>query len=187
MLSSAPSTVSVRQTLRRFRRSRRASAAVEFALVAPVFFALLFAIIETAIVFFAGQVLETITQNSARMILTGQAQGGAYTQGMFQTYVCGQIPALFTCGNVWVDVENYPSFSNVVITSPIDASGNFVTSKYCPGNAQAIVVVRLSYKWPLFVTGLGYNISNVPGGGARLLTATAAFRNEPFLANPSTC
>jgi len=47
----------------RFRRSRRGSVAVEFALVAPLFFALLFAIIETAIVFFAGQVLETVTQN----------------------------------------------------------------------------------------------------------------------------
>ena len=33
--------------LRRFRRNRRGSAAVEFALVAPLFFALLFAIIET--------------------------------------------------------------------------------------------------------------------------------------------
>ena len=56
------------------RRNRRGSAAVEFALVAPVFFALLFAIIETAIVFFAGQVLETITQNRARYIMTGTAQ-----------------------------------------------------------------------------------------------------------------
>ena len=66
MSSPAASTASVRKALRRFRRNRRGSAAVEFALVAPVFFALLFAIIETAIVFFAGQVLETITQNSAR-------------------------------------------------------------------------------------------------------------------------
>jgi len=187
MLSSAPSTVSVRQALRRFRRSRRGSAAVEFALVAPVFFALLFAIIETALMFFAGQVLETITQNSARMILTGQAQSGAYTQANFQSYVCGQIPALFTCANIWVDVEDYPAFSSVVINSPIDASGNFVANKYCPGNAQDIIVVRLAYQWPLFVTGLGYNIASVPGGSMHLLTATAAFRNEPFLANPSTC
>ena len=50
---------------RRFRRNRRGSAAVEFALVAPVFFALLFAIIETALMFFASQVLETVTQESA--------------------------------------------------------------------------------------------------------------------------
>ena len=45
--------------MRRFRRNRRGSAAVEFALIATPFFALLFAIIETSIVFFAGQVLET--------------------------------------------------------------------------------------------------------------------------------
>src|SRR5271163_3188123 len=90
---------------RRFRRNRRGSAAVEFALVAPVFFALLFAIIETAIMFFASQVLETITQESARMILTGQAQTASYTQAQFQTYVCSQIPALFNCNNLYVDVE----------------------------------------------------------------------------------
>ncbi len=84
MPSPAASTASFRNILRRFRRNRRGSAAVEFALVAPVFFALLFAIIETAFVFFAGQVLETITQNSARMVLTGQAQTAGYTQAQFQ-------------------------------------------------------------------------------------------------------
>jgi Flp pilus assembly protein TadG len=166
--------------LRRFRRNRRGSTIVEFALVAPVFFALLFAIIETAIIFFASQVLETITQNSARMILTGQAQTAAYTQSQFQAYVCSQIPALFTCGNVYVDVQNYPSFGNVTITDPIDASKNFVNNmQYNPGGPGDIVVVRLFYQWPLVVTGLGYNISNL-AGNTRLLTATAAFRNEPY-------
>jgi hypothetical protein len=58
--------------------------------------------------------------------------------------------------------------------------------KYCPGNSGDIVVVRLFYKWPLFVTGLGYNISNLTGS-IRLLSATAAFRNEPFIAAPSPC
>jgi hypothetical protein len=35
------------------------------------------------------------------------------------------------------------------------------------------------YQWPLFVTGLGYNISNLCNS-KRLLSATAAFRNEPY-------
>jgi Flp pilus assembly protein TadG len=55
----AASTASFRNLLRRFRHNRRGSAALQFALVAPVFFALLFAVIETAIVFFASQLLET--------------------------------------------------------------------------------------------------------------------------------
>ena len=180
MSSRAASTASVRDVWRRFRRNGRGSAAVEFALVAPVFFALLFAIIETGVMFFASQQLETITQESARMILTGQAQTAAYTQAQFKTYVCSQIPALFTCANVYVDVESYSSFSSVTINSQIDANKNFINNmQYSPGGPGDIVVVRLFYQWPLFVTGLGYNISNL-SGNQRLLAATAAFRNEPY-------
>lgn len=42
------------------------SAAFEFALVAPVFMAIPLAILETAIMFFADQILETAAQNSPR-------------------------------------------------------------------------------------------------------------------------
>lgn len=175
--------------LRRFRRNRRGSAAVEFALVAPIFFALLFAIIETAMVFFASQVLETVTQDSARIIMTGQAQAASYTPAQFKSLVCGRIVALFDCANgISVDVRSYPTFSSVTITDPIDAGKNFTAAglKYCPGREGDIVVVRLFYQWPLFVTGLGYNIANL-AGGKRLLTATAAFRNEPFADLGPTC
>ena len=180
MPSPAARTASFRDVFRRFRRNRTGSAAVEFALVAPVFFALLFAIIETGIIFFAGQVLETITQDSARMILTGQAQTAAYTQAQFQTFVCSQIPALFTCSNLSIDVESYSSFSSVTINSQIDGSKNFINNmQYNPGGPGDIVVVRLFYPWPQIVTGLGYNITNL-SGNKRLLVATAAFRNEPY-------
>lgn len=180
MPSPAASTNSSKKLLRRFRRSRRGSVAVEFALVAPVFFALLFAIIEVAIVFFADQVLETIAENSARMVMTGQAQNAAYTQAQFKTYVCGQIPALFNCNNVYVDVESYPAFANVTLNSHIDGSGNFVNNmQYSPGGAGNIVVVRLFYQWQLYVTGFGFNISNL-NGNMKLLTATVAFQNEPY-------
>src|ERR1700760_3597535 len=168
-------TVPVGNILRRFRRSRGGSAGVEFPLGAPMFCALLFAIIETALVFFASQVLETITQNSARMIYTGQAQQASYTQAQFATYVCNQIPALFDCTKIYIDVQNYPSFTGVTIANQIDASGNFINNmQYSPGGAGDIVVVRLFYQWPIFVTNLGYNITNL-SGSKRLLTASAAF------------
>jgi Flp pilus assembly protein TadG len=180
MSSPAVPTAPAGNLLHRFRRNRRGSAAVEFALVAPVFFALLFAIIESAIMFFAGQVLETITQSSARQILTGQAQSAALTQDEFKNYVCSQIPTLFNCGNVFVDVQKYSGFSSVAISSQIDNNKNFINDMhYNPGGPGDIVVVRLFYQWPLFVTGLGYNVANL-SGNQRLLTATAAFRNEPY-------
>jgi Flp pilus assembly protein TadG len=170
-----------RHALRRFRRNRRGSAVVEFALIAPMFFGLLFAIIEVALMFFASQVLETVTQDSARMIMTGQAQTAAYTQAQFKTDVCNRIVALFDCTNgIYVDVQSYKQFSTVNIADPIDASKNFVPpNNYSPGGPGDIVVVRLFYQWPVFVTGLGFNISNL-SGSKRLLTATAAFQNEPY-------
>ena len=163
----------------RFPHDRRGSAAVEFALVAPVFFALLFAILETGIMFLAGQLLETVTQESARMILTGQAQTASYTQSQFANYVCTQVPALFNCNNISIDVESYSSFSSVPVVNPI-SNGNFSTSlQYSPGGPGDIVMVRLYYQWPLFVTGLGWNPSNLTGN-KRLLVGTAAFKNEPY-------
>ena len=173
------STVSFATLLRRFRRNRKGDAVVQFALVAPMFFALLFAIIESALMFFATQVLETITQDSARMILTGQAQNANYTASNYKTYVCGKIPALFSCSGLYVDVQSYNAFSSITISSQI-SGGAFVNNmQYNPGGPGDIVVVRLFYEWPQFVTGLGYNITNL-SGNKRLLAATAAFQNEPY-------
>jgi Flp pilus assembly protein TadG len=182
-----PSTVPLKSLLRRFRRHHRGSAAVEFALVAPVFFALLFAIVEVALMFFATQVLETVTQASARYLLTGQAQSGSLSQAQFKTYVCSQIPALFTCANLQVNVQSYPAFGSISNNTVFDASGNFTgNTNYCPGNAGDTVFVQLSYQWPLVVTGLGFNMAN-PATHARWLTSTAAFQNEPFSAPSSSC
>jgi Flp pilus assembly protein TadG len=180
MPSPAASTAAVRNALRRFRRNRRGSTAVEFALVAPVFFALLFAIIETAMVFFAAQVLETVTQDSGRTIMTGQVQTAALTKDQFKTAVCARISVLFDCTNgIFVDVQNYPAFANVAITDPISGGCFVPPNNYNPGGPGDIVVVRLFYQWPLFVTGLGYNIANLCGS-KRLLSGTAVFRNEPY-------
>jgi len=184
MSSPAVATVSVRNALYRFRANRRGSAAVEFALVAPVFFALLFAIIETAIVFFASQALEVGTQDSARLMLTHQAQDSGMTETQFKTDLCNRIKALFNCtgnlANITVDVKVFPPGTAITITDPI-VSGNLTgpfTYQLPPNNSPNTVVVRAFYQWPLFVTGLGYNIGNL-NGSQRLLSATAAFHVEP--------
>src|SRR5258708_13249505 len=180
MSSSAASRASMRSALRRFRRNRRGATVVEFALVAPVFFALLFAILETAIVFFAGQVLETITQESARMIMTGQAQTAGFQQSDFRTYVCSQIPDLFTCSNIYIDVQSYPAFSNITtISCQIDNAGNFISmnQQYNPGGPGNLVTGTLCYQWPLVVTRLGYNIANLSASKRRLAPPPAVPNN----------
>src|SRR5262245_27157195 len=79
---------------RRLIGQQDGAAAVEFGLVAAPFLALIFAIMETAIVFFAGQALETAAADSARLIMTGQAQTAGYSESQFKTAVCGKIHGL---------------------------------------------------------------------------------------------
>ncbi len=165
---------------RRFVRQQDGSAAVEFALIATPFFALLFAIIETAMVFFAGQTLEAAASDSARLIMTGQAQTQNFSASDFKTQVCNRIYGLFDCsGGVYVDVKSYSSFAAVTAT-PVTAS-NFSTGNmsYSPGTVGDIVVVSLYYQWPIYVSMLGNNLSNL-GGNKRLLAATSVFRVEPY-------
>jgi len=172
---------------RRFIREQNGTAAVEFALIAVPFLALLFAILETALVFFAGQTLEAAVSDASRLIMTGQAQTAGYSQADFKTQVCNRIAGLFDCsGGVYVDVKQYSSFTSVNTASPV-TNGTFDTTKmaYVPGGPGCIEVVTLYYQWPIYVSLLGNNLSNL-NGSKRLLVATAVFRNESY-STSGTC
>jgi Flp pilus assembly protein TadG len=169
------------RAVRHLIRRQEGTAAVEFGLVAAPFLALLFAIIETAVVFFAGQALETAVADSSRLILTGQAQTQGLDAAGFKNAVCAKIYGLFDCANgVYVDVQKFNNFASVTMPNPVNAQGNFQNNfSYQPGGPGDIVVVRLFYQYPVYVSLLGFNLSNM-SGGKRLLAATAAFRNEPY-------
>jgi Flp pilus assembly protein TadG len=175
----------------RFMRKQDGSAAVEFSIVAIPFLALIFAIMETALVFFAGQTLETAVADASRLIMTGSAQNQGWSKDDFKTAVCAQLNGgLFDCANkVLVDVRTYASFSAVTndTTQPTtDGQLDPTKASYSPGIPGSLEVVRLYYQWPIYVSQLGYNLAN-SGGNARMLMATAVFCNEPFsTTSPST-
>jgi Flp pilus assembly protein TadG len=177
--------------LSRFARHQEGVAAVEFAFIAVPFLALLFAILETALVFFAGQTLEATVADSARLIMTGQAQSTNYatglpdangfSQGDFKSAVCARVYGLFDCQNkMYVDVRTYSAFSSINTAPPV-TNGQFVSAnlQYTPGDVGNIVVVTLYYEWPIAVSLLDANLANLNGSN-RLLVATSVFRVEPY-------
>jgi Flp pilus assembly protein TadG len=181
---------------RAFVHCRKGATAVEFALVAAPFIALLVAILQTMLVFFAGRVLDEVTEEARRYIQTGQAQISNMTQAQFKTFVCTGantstlVSLLFTCGsNFMVNVQNYASFAAANTTDPIssfdkngnplDSGGNAITWSWSPGNPGDIVVLQIMYQWPIVLGPLGFNLSNVNTGN-RLLMSVAVFKNEPY-------
>jgi len=176
-----PKTRSAPPRLRRFAAERRATTTVEFALLSAPFIALTFAIVQTGIIFFAGQSLETAAATAARLVLTGQAQTQGWSAGQFKQQVCDVITGLFNCqASVYVDVETYPTFSQANLALPI-SNGNLNTSAlgFNPGGPGDIVVVRLYYQYPVYMNLLGFNLGDL-NGGLNLLAATAVFQNEPY-------
>lgn len=162
--------------MRRLARKQDGAAAVEFGMVAAPFILLIFAIMETAFVFFAGQTLETAVADTGRLIMTGQAQNQGFDEAAFKQAVCDKAMGLFPCTGIKVDVKKYTTFGAIDLTPPLDANGNLQNNQtFQPGGPSDIVVVRLYYQWPIYVAML-QNMA----GNSRLLIATAAFRNEPY-------
>jgi Flp pilus assembly protein TadG len=164
-----------------FRRDETGATAVEFGLIALPFTALMFAILETALLFLAGQTLETAVADSARMIRTGQAQKQSYNADSLKTLICDKISAMFNCpGNLKLDVRTSATFDSIDLDMPVEdgelKTDNFI---YNAGKGGDIVVVRVFYEWPTFVHLLGQDYSTL-ANGKHLLAATTAFKNEPF-------
>jgi Flp pilus assembly protein TadG len=170
-----------------FARREDGAAALEFALIAAPFIALILATLQTALAFFAGQVLESAVADSSRAILTGSAQSANMDQNAFASAVCAKVQTLFACGNLMIDVQTASSFAaanTALPTLTFDGQGHVTNNwAYQPGNPGDIVVMRVMYQWPVFLGPLGLSLSNEANGNL-LLMATATFKNEPYQVGP---
>ena len=182
--------ITQRRRWRAFVADRKGATAVEFALIGAPFLALLVAIIQSFLVFFAQQYLETAVNQSSRTILTGQEQAlaqnltPAQAQAQFASAVCSNLVILFDCSKLMIDVQVAGSWSSAntgVPTLTFDSNGNVTnTWQFNPGKQSDIVVVRVMYQWPVFMGPLGFNLSNLANGN-RLIMASTAFMNEAYI------
>jgi Flp pilus assembly protein TadG len=175
---------------RAFARDDRGVTAIEFGILALPFFTIIFAILETTMVFLAGQVLDGAVEDASRLIKTGQAQ--SFEIDDFRALMCEYTFRLFgpDCSGVRVIVDVIDDFTSTetatmptttcepneedVVVCELD-----IEEDYVPGAAREVVQVTAYYRWPLVISLPYFNLSNQPDN-ARLLAATRVFRNEPF-------
>lgn len=166
----------------RLRRNADGATAVEFALIAPAFLSLLFAIFQVTLFLFAQQTLQNAAIEGGRMFLTGSAQTAGLTQTQFANDVCPMVQALFNCNKLQINVTTSSSFASASTSAPslYDSNGNLqTTGSYSTGTQGDIMVVQLVYPWPIFGTPLGSILPNT-GYSTTELMGTTAFRVEPY-------
>jgi len=181
-----------------FRRAQRrmhardtsGSAAIEFAMIAPVLFLFLFGIIETGVIFFATAMLQNATDDTSRQIRTGQ-MSGALTASQIVAQVCSEIDGLISASdctsNLKVDLRAYSTFGASSYPSVTKANGTVDTNSLQVQSVAdcQVVLLRTFYAWNIMTPLMAPLLQNTTTG-QYLLSAAAAFRTEPYTSN-STC
>jgi Flp pilus assembly protein TadG len=169
-----------RHLLVRFMADERGEA-VEFALLALPFFALIFAIIQVSLAMFANQALQTTVSKASRQIMTGQIPMAGTGMGGFRTALCAN-SAVLSCEKMMIQVQKFADFSG---SNPgnadsidndcfeVEEDEDVPSSCFTPGGPGEVTLVRVSYKWPL-----GISLDNFAKGTT--LVAVSAFHNEPY-------
>lgn len=155
--------------------------AIEFGLLALPFFAIIGAILETALVFLASQVLDAAVNDSSRVIRTGQAHAANYDSVAYRAAICNGLYGLFDCAQLKIKVSPVANFSGANLgatTDPITGAWT-VSENYNHGVGTDIILVEAYYKWPIALNLFDFNLSNLPDN-TRMLSAVRVFRNEPF-------
>ena len=181
--------VHLRGMAKRLRTDARSgSAIVEFAMIAPVFFLLLFSIMEVGIIFFAQSNLQFADEIVGRLIRTGQVQGANLTQSQVRLIVCAKVAPLIPCdANLYVDIEAFDNFGGLQFSPPLDQNGNMnQMNNFNPGVPCSVVLVRSFYAWPVFTPVLTPFLTNM-ANNRHLISSAAAFRNEPYTSDISGC
>jgi Flp pilus assembly protein TadG len=171
---------------RAFARDDRGVTAIEFGILALPFFTIIFAILETTMVFLAGQVLDSALEDASRMIKTGRAQAiTGYNMASFRTLLCDYTFDIFgDCSGVRIRVKKLDNFTSTsTTTSPTTCTEESceltLVEDWDPGGGRSVVQVFAYYRWPLLVNLPYFNFKNQPDN-YRLIGSSRVFRNEPF-------
>jgi Flp pilus assembly protein TadG len=178
--------------IKRWSENQDGVTVIEFAVIAPVFFALLLMTIESGIVFAAQEMFDAAVYNASRSIVTGSIQskiGTASPEALkkqFRAQVClGMSPMISaaTCdGGLLLDMKRFStSVPPNSLGLPLDGSNKLDATKMACANfggAGEYMLVRGYYQYPVYVSYLGGG-AGTTNTGTRLLVGTAAFKVEP--------
>lgn len=187
----------VQSILRRFARSRDGIAAIEFAIVAPVFLMMTLGVIEMSLIALTQNTLESAVFNATRTGKTGYTTSGATQVQTIRAALDNSARSFLDPTQITLTYKSYSQFDKIGQPEPfmdvnnngirdngesytdVNANGQYDTDMGAvnPGTSSQVVVYTVTYPWRIATPMIGKLFSN---NGNLTLTARAVVQNEPY-------
>ncbi len=184
--------------LQRFRLERRASVAVEFALIGGVTILLLLGSAQAGLYFYTSAALENATVRATRKIMTGAIGAANTTPAQFRTNIlCPLLPAAMPCSSIITNLvtvsqgsspSGFYQFVNANASGIIPPTMNNSQTTFCTGTTGSVIYAQVYYAMPIILPLVfGSRASVWNGQSVYFVPSAAAFKNEPFQNNQGAC
>jgi Flp pilus assembly protein TadG len=176
---------------RRFAADQRGASLVEFALVTPMFLALLLSIFEIAVLGMVSAGFDNALVAASRRIRTGETDM-PNNAAQFKKLICDNMAGSDCKQRVNVTVsalagDGYAGFAAAGAAYSSGAAGNASTplpnpsdGVFMPTTADQVVLVTATYRWPVATPFLG-DVFRRTAGGDVLISEHQLFKTEPYL------
>ncbi|MEL6920022.1 MAG: TadE/TadG family type IV pilus assembly protein [Pseudomonadota bacterium] len=169
-----------------FLRDRKGATAVEYAIVGPLFFMILFVTAEYSLYLYKRNYLKHSMYTVSRILQTGEIQNHANPQVEFNRQVCAVAKSSFDCRNVFVDVRSFDDLSAVTFpTVQLDANLVPTNFKFSPGGPAKVTAMRFAAHFD-FVTPFMDDFFGLNGEPLFVVGHSVA-KNEPYVCTKSAC
>ena len=175
--------------------------AIEFSLVALPMFLMIFGVIELAMFFASGTVLEGASTEAGRRIRTGQVAGVA--EGLtdpqaiedaerqaFEDLLCDNVGIMMDCSLIQYEVihMNADTFADASNYEPeYDENGDLVPHPFSVGGACDVIMIRAAYKWNFLTPFISTMLTASSGVDYVSHLSTVIIRTEPYDTSSSSC
>ncbi len=170
-----------------FLQCRSGATAVEFALIAPIFFALTFSLFEVGWLFTKIALIDNATSQVSRDIYTGAAINDAtITAESLTQDICDSVVIIQNCEeNTTIEVTTISDFNSIPTSGEVcrDSFGSGIrpATTFDPGASSEISFVRVCVTTDILTPFIGLGLALPKNANGRFeIVSALAFANEPF-------
>lgn len=169
-----------------FIRNNRGAAAIEFAIVGPVYLVLALSTMEVGLILTKDVLLDNAMIDASKYVYVGAAQSGAVDQEDLEAFICDRMDIVMQdCeNNLALELINMSSFNQTIDHSaPCRDSATEIEPvvQFNPGTSGDIMFIRACLTTDVILPGVGMGLalSKTETGRYQIVSQTA-FLNEPF-------